>query len=59
MEKDVRDIIRRCGMCQVTESHTLPYDLYTSLLVPTLPWVDVTMPKKKNLHILQNFTSKC
>jgi len=43
MEKDVQDILRRCGTCQAAKSHTLPHDLYTPLPVPTLPWVDVSM----------------
>ena len=43
MEKDVQDIPRRRGMCQAAKSHSLPDELYTSLPVPTLPWVDVTM----------------
>jgi len=43
MEKDVQDILRRCGTCQAAKSHTLPHGLYTSLPVPTLPWMDVSM----------------
>jgi len=43
MEKDVQDILRRCGTCQVAKSHSLPHGLYTPLPVPTLPWVDVSM----------------
>jgi len=43
MEKDVQDILRRYGTCQVATSHTLPHGLYTPLPVPTLPWVDVSM----------------
>jgi len=43
MEKDVQDILRRCGMCQAAKSHTLPHGLYIPLPVPTLPWVDVSM----------------
>jgi len=43
MEKDVQDILRRCGACQAAKSHTLPHSLYTPLPVPTLPWVDVCM----------------
>jgi len=30
-------------MCQVGKIHTLPYRVYTPLLVPTLPWLDVSM----------------
>jgi len=43
MEKDVQDILKRCGTCQAAKSHTLPHGLYTPLPVPTLPWVDVSM----------------
>jgi len=43
MEKDVQDILRRCGMCQAAKSHTLPQGLYNPLPVPTLPWMDVSM----------------
>jgi len=37
MEKDVQDILRRCGTCQAAKSHTLPHGLYTPLPVPTIP----------------------
>ena len=43
MEKDVQDILRRCGTCQAAKSHTLPQGLYTPLPTPTQPWVDVSM----------------
>jgi len=43
MEKDVQDIWRRCSTCQVANRYSLPHGLYTPLLVPTLPWVDVNM----------------
>jgi len=43
MEKNVQDILRRCGTYQVAKSHTLPHGLYAPLLAPTLPWVDVSM----------------
>jgi len=43
MEKEVQDILRRCGTCQAAKSYTLPHSLYTPLSVPTLPWVDVSM----------------
>ena len=43
MEKDVQDILRRCGTCQAAKSHTLPHGLYNPLPIPTLPWVDVSM----------------
>jgi len=43
IEKDVQDILKRCGTCQVTKGHSLPYSLYTPLPIPTTPWVDVSM----------------
>jgi len=43
MEKDIQDILRRCETCQDAKSYTLPHGLYTSLRVPTLPLVDVSM----------------
>lgn len=43
MEKNVQDILRRCGTCQAAKSHTLPQCLYTPLPTPTQPWVDVSM----------------
>ena len=43
MERDVQDILKRCGTCQLAKSHSLPHDLYTSLPIPTAPWVDVSM----------------
>jgi len=43
MDKDVQDLLRRCATCQIAKSHSLPQGLYTSLPVPTLPWVHVSM----------------
>ena len=43
MERDVQDILKRCGTCQAAKSHSLPQGLYTPLPVPTLPWEDVSM----------------
>jgi len=43
MERDVQDILERCGTCQVAKSHSLPLGLYIHLPVPTSPWVDVSM----------------
>jgi len=43
MDKDVQDILRRCATCQIAKSHSLPPGLYTPLLIPTSPWVDVSM----------------
>ena len=43
MSKEVQDCLKRCATCQVAKSHSLPQGLYTPLLVPSLPWVDVSM----------------
>ena len=43
MSKNVQDILRRCGTCQVAKSHSLAQGLYTPLPIPTTPWVDVSM----------------
>jgi len=43
MEKDVQDILKRCGTYQVAKSHSLHHGLYTSLPIPTTPCVDVSM----------------
>ena len=39
----MQDILRRCGTYQVVKSHSLSHDLYTTLPIPTSPWVDVSM----------------
>jgi len=43
MERDVQDILKRCGTYQVAKSHSLPHGLYTPLPIPTSPGVDVSM----------------
>ena len=43
MSKDVQDLLRRCATCQLAKSHSLPQGLYTSLPVPFLRLVDVSM----------------
>ena len=43
MDKDVRDLLRRCATRQIAKSHSLPQGLYTPLPVPTLPYVDVSI----------------
>jgi len=53
MGKDVQDNSRRCATCQVAKSHSLPHSLYTSFLVPSLPWVDVSMDFILGLHKTQ------
>ena len=41
MSNDAQDLLRRCATFQLAKSHSLPQGLYTPLLVPSLPWVDV------------------
>jgi len=41
MERDVEDILKRCGTCQVANKHSLPHSLYTPLPIPTSPGVDL------------------
>jgi len=41
--KDVQDILKRCGTCQVTISHFSPHGLCTPVPIPTIRWVDVSM----------------
>ena len=43
MDKDVQDIIKRCGTCQIAKSHLLPQGLYMPPPIPTQPWVGVSM----------------
>ena len=43
MSEDVQDVLRKCATYQVAKSHLLLQGLYSSLLVPTLPWVDISM----------------
>jgi len=43
MERDVQDILKRCGTCQAAKNHSLPHNLYTSLSIRTTPWVDVSV----------------
>ena len=43
MEKDAQDVIKRCAICQMAKSHTLPQGIYTLLPVPNHPWEDMSM----------------
>ena len=43
MKRDVNRICGRCITCRKTKSKVLPHELYTPLLVPSEPWVDISM----------------
>lgn len=43
MWHDVERIIQRCVTCHHAKSKVNPYGLYTPLLVPSMPWVDLSM----------------
>jgi len=43
MLKDIQDILKRCSICQMAKSHSLAQGLYTPLLTPQGPWLDVSM----------------
>jgi len=43
MKRDVQRIYKQCIACRKTKSRVQPHRLYTLLLVPTEPWVDISM----------------
>ena len=43
MRRDVERICSRCITCRKEKSKVLPHGLYTPILVPTTPWVDISM----------------
>lgn len=43
MNKDVERICNKCIACKQAKSTVLPHGLYTHLLVPTAPWIDIYM----------------
>jgi len=43
MSKTIQDVVRRCATCLFAKSHLVPQGLYTPFLVPTMPWVDVSV----------------
>jgi hypothetical protein len=43
MKRDVERVCARCITCRQAKSRVLPHGLYTPLLVPSAPWVDISM----------------
>jgi hypothetical protein len=43
MKRDVERFCARCITCRQAKSRVLPHGLYTPLLVPSAPWVDISM----------------
>ena len=43
MKRDVQRMCDRCITCRQAKSRVMPHELYTTLLVPKEPWVDIFM----------------
>jgi hypothetical protein len=43
MKRDVERFCARCITCRQAKSRVLPHGLYTPLLIPSAPWVDISM----------------
>jgi hypothetical protein len=43
MKRDVQQICEQCIVCRKAKSRVQPHGLYTPLLVPTEPWVDISL----------------
>jgi len=43
MRKSVHSFCNKCIACRKAKSKVHPHDLYTSLPIPTMPWVDISM----------------
>jgi len=43
MLKDIRDILKRCSICQMAKSHSFTQGLYTHLPTSQGSWLDVSM----------------
>ncbi|RDY05951.1 Tf2-9, partial [Mucuna pruriens] len=43
MRRDVHKICERYLTCKVAKSRVSPHGLYTPLLIPTSPWIDIFM----------------
>src|SRR4051812_39166239 len=43
MRRDVEHFVARCTTCQKAKSRLNPHGLYMPLLVPTVPWEDISM----------------
>ena len=57
MKRDVKRACARCITCRQAKSKVLPHGLYTSLPVPSAPWVYISMdfvlglPRSRNVGI--------
>ena len=43
MYKDVQKFVKSCGVCQVTKRVSQNTSLYTPIVVPKKPWIDISM----------------
>jgi hypothetical protein len=43
MKRDVKRVCARCITCRQAKSRVLPHGLYTPLLLPCAPWVDISI----------------
>src|SRR4051812_48835668 len=43
MRRDVERFVARCTTCQKAKSRLNPHGLYMPLLVPSVPWEDISM----------------
>jgi len=43
MRRDIERFVARCTTCQKAKSRLNPHGLYMPLLVPSIPWVDISM----------------
>ena len=43
MKRDVERVCARCITCRQAKSRVLPHGLYTYLLIPSAPWVDISI----------------
>lgn len=50
MKKDVQRIYDKCITCKQAKSKVMPRGLYTSLLVPKEPWIDIFIDFILSLH---------
>jgi hypothetical protein len=50
VKRDVQRIYDRCITCKQAKSKVMPYGLYTSLLVPKEPWVDIFIDFILSIH---------
>ncbi|RDX75900.1 hypothetical protein CR513_44188, partial [Mucuna pruriens] len=43
MRRDVHHICERCLVCKMAKSKASSSGLYTPILIPTIPWIDISM----------------